>query len=61
MKLMDEITFYGPFLVNDLQTPLFKKSHFDFMILNGDVMILNDGLCIEKKEKKNNNFPIFSF
>ena len=32
------------------------------MILNGDFMILNDELCIEKNQKqKKNNFPIFSF
>ena len=44
-------TARGPFLINDLQIFLqisLKKSRFDFMSLNGDFMILNDGLYFEK-------------
>ena len=63
--LENYLIFIGPFLVNDLQNPPspLKKSRFNFMILNGMIlMILIDGLCIEKNEKpKINNFPIFSF
>ena len=48
----------GSFLVNDDLV----NDDFLVMILNGDFMIVNDGLCIEKKEKqKKNNLPIFSF
>ena len=56
--------YNGSFPVHDLHTPRphLKKSRFDIMIPNGDFMILNDGLSIEKNEKqKKNNFSIFSF
>ena len=47
----------GPVLVKDLQTPPpFKKSRFEFMILN-------DALCFEKNEKpkKNSDFNFLRY
>ena len=48
------------FLDNDLWTSPLKKSRFDFMILGGDFMILNDGLCYVLRRMKKNSLPISS-
>ena len=60
---IEQVGKFGPFLVIDLQTnpPFLKKSCSDFRILDGDFMILNDGLCYEKngKPKKKIRFLVF--
>ena len=39
-----------------------KKNRFDFVILDGDFMILNEGLCIEKNAKhRKSNFRFLVF
>ena len=62
MGKLEHVTTMAISYLTSCGPPPLKKNRFDFMILNGYLMILNDGICIEKNEKqKNNNFLIFVF